>query len=348
MSAVLALMLLISASPAQDAGFSAIVNGTSIEGEDFPSAVAIGFEFNGYRQASCTASLITPRLLLTAGHCTDEFVRMGLPESQIISIGAAFFGARVEGAVQAVGFADFINHPDYGGTQQPSNDIGVVVLEEDAPVASTWFQDVPLEDGVLVGMDVFSVGYGVTGSNAQNSSGIKRFAELTVDEVDDQFLISYTETNLNRAGVCSGDSGGPQYAVTDDGSLIQVGVHSYVFGFSGDPCEYASGSTRVDQYSEWVYQQVEAVHGTRDRCAIQDLYDNRICESFCEAPDTDCTLDLDQNGTVSDLEFEDADRNGDGVIDEKELGKVGKGCSQTGGAGLWLTGLLALGLRRRR
>jgi secreted trypsin-like serine protease len=285
---MLSSLLLSSSALAQDPGYSDIVNGS--EEDEFPSAVAIGAEVFGQRMSTCSASLITPRILLTAAHCSEELLaQYGLPSSIFIEAGRAFFGTNVNSSeTLAIRFTDVIPHPNYGtgmmGT--PQYDIEVIVLAEDAPVEPTWFAT-ELNEEMLVGERVTSVGYGITSASTQSGSGIKRSAKLVIDELMDQFLVSQTSTNRDGANVCSGDSGGPQYHREEDGRWIQWAVHSW----ADQTCSFMSGSTRTDVDVEWLMQEIEAVHGSRDFCEISGYYGDGTCDEFCDQVDADCLDD---------------------------------------------------------
>ncbi len=130
------------------------------------------------------------------------------------------------------------------------------------------------------------------------------------------FLVSYSSTNVEEANICSGDSGGPQVLETADGPVV-VGVHSW-----GDSqCVNSSGSTRVDLVQDWIMDHVLEQHGTLDLCHVNARYSDGVCDADCLAPDPDC-------------------------FEESAEGSLA--CtSASGSGGLWLLGLLGLGLRRR-
>lgn len=353
-SLLLAGLAFAQEAPEADPAWSQIVNGKTEKG--FQSAVGIGFMAGDIRYQSCSASLIAPRILLTAGHCTAEFVaQSGLSEDQLVEFGAAFFGPTVATAKEIVGFESVHVHPKYMNSGvEIRNDIQVIVLDADANQPATWFQSEPLDRDLAVGQDVVSVGYGITSSGADNSSGVKRSATLVVSDIDDQFLYSFASGNVNKANVCSGDSGGPQYHRDENGNYLQWAIHSFVFSMSGnqpDPCLVASGSTRTDAFADFIFKQVEDVYGTTDRCEINSNYGDRVCDADCANPDPDCQLDVDANGLVDDAEFDKADRNGDGELSDKEIVRATTGgCNQTGTLPVGLAGLAlgALALRRRR
>ena len=302
------------------AGAADLVNADTEDGFEF--TVALGADIGGQTFSACTGSLITPQVVLTAAHCGSD-----LPMELVVSLGKAFFGPRID-AAETVGFAEGIFHPDYvelqngvGGTLG-RNDIALLVLEEPVDwVEPVWFAEDAIDD-LAIGATVTSIGFGVS-SAAGTGSGIKRSAELTVDRIDETFVYSNSATNGNSANVCSGDSGGPQ-VYWDGERWTQWAVHSW----ADQSCVAQSGSTRVDAISPWIMDQLEDVHGTRDRCEMWGLYGDGICDADCDAEDIDCAVAVE----------EDTPEKSSGV-----------GCATTPPAfALWWAALLGLHGRRRR
>jgi hypothetical protein len=305
-----------------------IVNGQIEEG--FPSTVALGTEMGG-PSAMCSGNLVTPRVIISAAHCGD-----GIPITLIQSMGVAFFGTDVTAAEAAIGFDNLVIHPDYVPLDSAAGELGqfdlsVFVLQEDAPAEPTWFRRDPIVDAELAG-EVKSVGYGITGPDA-NDSGIKRSATLILADYDENFLISKNNYNPNEANICSGDSGGPQF-FSRDGFWVQGAVHSW-----GDQdCAIESGSTRVDIAAEWILDQIEAVHGTRDVCEINGWYGDGLCHPFCDLPDPDCqSADVDAG---PDAGPEDGGPLDDGGASVDANG--GCGCAVVAGRASGAGSLLAL------
>ncbi|MCO4747721.1 MAG: trypsin-like serine protease [Proteobacteria bacterium] len=281
----------------------------------YPAAVGLG----AFNFTMCSGSLITPRIVLSAAHCGGDYS----PET-IVSIGQAYFGTTPADADHSIGFEEWIAHPGYvplGETVPqtlPKNDVGIVVLTEDAPIDPVWIRTDAMTDADL-GATLTSVGWGSIDGEG-NGSGTKRSGLLTADSYNEQFIVSNSATNPGNAQICSGDSGGPMYFERADGRLEQWAVHSY-----GDlNCNAYSGNTRTDLTSEFILGEVERVHGTRDFCDIFGLYDDDVCDSSCDA-DPVCLEDEADDGL-----------------------RKGCGCQTNAPASAWLAPLVLLGLRRRR
>ena len=287
-----------------------------LEPDGYPEVVGLGV----FGLTVCTGTLITPRLVLTAAHCSVD-----LPESIVTSLGQAFFGPEPTEAI-AVSLDGMWLHPDYvrlsndpGQSTLGEADVALILLREEAPVAPVWFRTQPFSDSGVIGQRVVSVGFGLA---EDGSSSVNRSAPLGLDELDPWFLVSKASTNDNSAAICSGDSGGPQLGVSTEGDLEVWGVHSW----GSSSCRGESGSTRLDVVADWVLDTVEEVHGTRDRCEIYDAYLDGACDEDCAQPDPDCQV-FGHPGQASQA--------------------VPTACQTAPGVGGWLPWMLALGWRRR-
>ncbi|MCB9678733.1 MAG: trypsin-like serine protease [Alphaproteobacteria bacterium] len=249
-----------------------IVNGDDEPG--YPSTVSLGV---GPIHV-CTGSVITPRVVLSAAHCSGE-----VPLEAVVQFGSVRFGEVAADPEVSIGIESAALHPDYiplGPGTVGEFDFAVVVLAEPSPVDAVFFRTRPIEPAD-VGTVLRSVGYGIDETGA--GSGIKRSASLTISDFDEMYLISDNADN-GGSNICSGDSGGPMYATLPDGRLEQWAIHSW-----GDvECRITSGSTRTDVGVDWILDQVEAVHGTRDLCMANGRYDDDVCDLYCPLPDPDC------------------------------------------------------------
>jgi hypothetical protein len=246
---------------------SAITGGT-VDSENRYSNVALIAFYADEGRYRCSASLISPTLLLTAAHCTDgvdgkvavtfdwkvaEKAPSPLPEAADKPNG--YTPEELEAAGYLSGTAH--THPDYSNFTDLKNwnDVGVVVL--DKPVNGI----TPVEVAPVGYLDQFVpkklnktlftiVGYGTEVRQGEGPTGnaptpmsypmVRRYTEAPGQKLTPQIL----QVNGNEhdprggGGSCFGDSGGPTFH--DD---LQVTVTSY--GYTNN-CRYLDGLQRVD------------------------------------------------------------------------------------------------------
>jgi len=132
-------------------------------------------------------------------------------------------------------------HPDFN-PYALSDDIGVILLAEDAPVAAAPILPTGVFDASWIGTDLRFVGYG-SAIWWGGGSGRRRAVDIAVDQMDSSTFTYYD----NQHETCYGDSGGAAFA-DYDGQWQLIGVTSY-----GDYyCQTYGVNTRVDAYDTWV------------------------------------------------------------------------------------------------
>ena len=222
-----------------ESGSAPIVAGAVTTGD--PAIVEFLSLLSPTRAGICTATLVSPRVLLTAAHCMAEH-----PEA----VNGVFFGASNAQLTSAtfIPVEKAIYNPGYS-IDNPAleHDLGVLVLAEPAPM-----KPIPMNRAAL-GADVVGqlaryVGYGLSDGVARTGAGIKREASKPIAEVRRTFI----RVAPNANGACNGDSGGP-LLLKVGGTERLIGVVS--FG-DDEQCLQSSYFQRLDTQIAWVDEQI--------------------------------------------------------------------------------------------
>jgi uncharacterized protein (TIGR03382 family) len=240
---------------------SSVVGGSPAAPGAWPDAVAVLSA-----EAACTGTLITPDVVLTAGHCIDtqpavvvvDTVDYGKPGGEPIQVRAS------------------LAYPGWEGAY----DVGVVLLEHPASarprlVAATC----TVSEALVVGTAVHLVGFGLTTAAGTGSNSRLREGEVAIidpacdgDPACNPAVAPGGEFTAGGRGVdsCFGDSGGPVYLDTPQGPAL-VGVVSRALGQAGPPCGGGGVYVRADQVLSWVERMTgETVRRTRCRAPVDD------------------------------------------------------------------------------
>ena len=257
----------------------AITNGVP-DGDNHPYVGLLVFDAAPGQPAwRCSGSLISPTVVLTAGHCTDGAVAARVWFNEDVTYDSVPFplypyGGPGSGATEGTPYTN----PDYrspdnpygGGKGLPAfsyRDVGVVVLDE--PVSMDEYAELPdpgLIDTLKNKTGVDFVGYGVQyqaqipGNALPQPPPYYRWTGPRVRMYAPSQLVSgkfvhsaeYMKLALNpgggSGGTCFGDSGGPDLL---GGTSTVLAVNSYVTNVN---CSGVGYSARVDipEVLDWI------------------------------------------------------------------------------------------------
>jgi secreted trypsin-like serine protease len=246
-------MIVILSVAVSSAG--AITDG-ELDGEGHPHVVLLLMEIGGAPAFRCSGTLLSATVLLTAGHCTNDFP--GEPYSGMrvftesdVQNGDNNYPFAGPNSVEAVSWAA---HPLYETAPFFVHDVGVVILEEPGVVLDEYgtlpsvnqFDSFKTKRG-LQDVTFTSVGYGLQQINPVfiQSQKIRMVAyphliQINVPGFTGDFSMLLSN-NHSTGGTCFGDSGGPNFL---GDSNVVAGITS--FGINGN-CAGTGGVFRTDR-----------------------------------------------------------------------------------------------------
>lgn len=215
--------------------------------------------------ATCTGTLISQKIILTAAHCVVEPSLQGI---------AVVFATDTEKATQAEirWVVDGTVHPDYKGE---TSDLALLKISEAAPADFKIAKLAGANTKILPKHKLTLAGYGITNAIVRkvmkDKFGIPKVVEVpssgdgVLRKIDGIPVVSVSAENkeilldqTNSVGACHGDSGGPAFITSQSGAAVQVGVTSRGTEKLGN-CNQGAIYTSVAAHSAWIKQSTAAL-----------------------------------------------------------------------------------------
>lgn len=264
---VLALTVGLASGPAL---MAAAITGGTADSEGHPNVAMIVF-YEASVRYRCSATLVSPTVVLTAAHCTkgtlgktvvtfNSVIAEAAPSPLPVAADPTKGYTGRESVPAGYVFGTASTHPDYSDFTDLANwnDVGVIVLDKasaravakiaPARIAEANYLDAYAEP-VLNSTLFTSVGYGTEVRTADSGPQkptpmsypiIRRFAVEPGQKLTPQILQVTGNINDTRGtgGTCFGDSGGPSF---HDAYVVTVTSYGYTSN-----CRYIGGLQRVD------------------------------------------------------------------------------------------------------
>jgi secreted trypsin-like serine protease len=216
-------LLMLAAAPlaaaALFAGSAGAITGGTIDGTTHPEVGAMLADFGDGLDVLCTGTLISPRVFLSAGHCTDYLRSVGIgPHDVYVTFDPSWDPAHPGTALRGTYYQD----PNYGYSGQGGNsdphDIAVVVLDRAVSITPARLPTASLLNRLALKNARFTaVGYGTvrdvktTGPHALYFDGVRRFVDQGFHSLQPAWLLLNMNFSTGNGGTCYGDSGGPHF-----------------------------------------------------------------------------------------------------------------------------------------
>lgn len=353
-------------------GEQPIISGSPSASGSYPTVgviLAVGTSGSySFGQMTCTATLIAPDVILTAGHCTENPFAGTTDQYQFhfsLAANVASFGqSTLDLPASTSQVSAIAPHPDFtmsafdgfSGGLGDFKDIALMILQQPLTGSDpSVMMEVDDSSAIAVGTSVEIVGYGMTDPDDQMSFGVKNEALSIINEVGNSEM--QIGDSLPTPQKCHGDSGGPSFLDVDDGKLPVkrvVGVTSHAY--DSTDCYRGGVDTRVDPYRAWVQATMQQACSQGYRAAEQCTGGGGLIEPR-EPPPPDAGRPDVAKPDAPRWDAYGYDLAGlpEGGLpplpldpDKIRLG-IGNSCrASDGDAGLAAIGLLLGGLRRRR
>ncbi len=213
---------------------SQILGGELVKSDDMIALSTVGLVYvdsNDRAYASCTGTLISPDLILTASHCLA-----GIPVDNLrISFNVNILSNLDPQTMFKV--ENFKTHPLFNGHDQ-KNDVALIKLSQKAPGHYKPVKILSAEFQLTIGMPMLLAGFGlVNDETGEETTGLRKVIVPLAKILETIVVTDQTK----MSGACNGDSGGPAY--------LQKEHELIVYGITRGPHEMASDCHHFGEYT---------------------------------------------------------------------------------------------------
>lgn len=172
---------------------------------------------SGHWQLLCTGTLVSPRVFLTASHCTSYAEANGWP------VAVSFDSTDVENTAD-IRPATSVTNPNYHAPY--ANDVSLLLLNASVtdraamPLAPEGYLDGLKASGAIKTASFTNVGYGTQEKGKSKAedfafTGDRWYSTSSYSSLNKELIHLHQKENAAEGGTCYGDSGGPNFLGAD-------------------------------------------------------------------------------------------------------------------------------------
>ena len=267
---LLASLALAGSAAASPGATASIVGGTAALSEEWPWAAFILAADKKGEGFSCSGTVISPNLVLTAGHCVED-IESGkkTPTAQYVVVTGSS-DIRDAALRQVSKVSRTIIDPNFNRFKV-HGDAGLLVLATPTTAPAVALAG-PTDEALLApDTPIWIAGWGLSGPlrKLKRTPVLRRGATFVQERryCRNHVRAYYPFFNYSSQlctitppgfsiGTCHGDSGGPALAFREDGTPVQIGITS--LGAADCDTHLPDIFTRIDQIYPWIAEQMAA------------------------------------------------------------------------------------------
>lgn len=267
---LLASLALAGSAAASPGATASIVGGTAALSEEWPWAAFILAADKKGEGFSCSGTVISPNLVLTAGHCVEDIEtgrKTPAPQYVVVTGSTDIRDAALRQVSQV---SRTIINPEFNRFKV-HGDAGLLVLK--TPTTAPAIALAGPTDAALLAPNTptWIAGWGLSGTlrKLKRTPVLRRGPTFVQERVycRNHVRAYYPFFNYSSQlctitppgfsiGTCHGDSGGPALAFREDGTPVQIGITS--LGAANCDTHLPDIFTRIDRIYPWITEEIAA------------------------------------------------------------------------------------------
>ena len=252
-----------------------IVGGQPATTGSLPQLAYVQYQGPPGQSHSCTGTVVSPRLVLTAGHCTQDETTGDLDPASGFLVATGRLNATDPSTGQVGAVSNVIPYPYFDPT---THDHDAALLELSAPTTAPAIALANASDSSLSqpGTNVEIAGWGLTNGSepyseptqlqwattmTQSATYCAQEAGLVDVPFDASGQLCTIDTPTDATSTCNGDSGGPLIADYSTADPVEVGITTWGGSNSTTDCDtsFPDFFTSTDSISSWVSGWINAL-----------------------------------------------------------------------------------------